>query len=88
MNIIEINFQKLRKSINEYILYNNHEICLCVDTIIRYNKPIILMNSKTLNFFNQKNKQYIINKNKTIPTIFGCYIAIAEWLPFGEVELK
>ncbi len=91
MNIIDINLEKLRKHINDYILYNNHDIFLSADTIVKYDKPIILMNNDMLNFLKTKNKYYITNENeniKNIPTIFGCYIAIANWLPFGEVELK
>jgi len=87
MNIIEVNFEKLKKYIDEYILYNNDGICLSVGTVIAYDKPIILMNNDTLNFLKTKNKYFTTN-NTNVPMVFGCYIAVAEWLPFGEVELK
>lgn len=85
MNIIDINYEKLRKNVNEYIMSNN-TIYTCQYEHIEYDKPIILMNNDTLNFLKGKNKDYI--KEKTNDLIFGCYIAIANWLPFGEVELK
>ena len=91
MNIIDINFKKLRECINDYILCNNHEIYLSTDIVIEYNKPIVLMNNDTLNLLKTKHKYYITNNSensKNVPTIFGCYIAIADWLPFGEVILK
>ena len=82
MNIIDINYEKLEKEIIEYTRLQT--------LYMQYKKPIILMNNETLKFLNQKNEHYIQNENKTksVPTIFGYYIAIAEWLPFGEVELK
>ena len=85
MNIIDINFEKLKTSINEYIMSNN-TIYTCPYEHIEYDKPIVLMNNDTLNFLKEKNKYYI--KEKTSDLIFGCYIAIANWLPFGEVKLK
>lgn len=90
MNIIDINYEKLKKEIDEYILSHNDGIYLCPESRIIYEKPIILMNNKTFKFLNQKNEYYIQNENKTkfVPMIFGCYIAIAEWLSFGEVKLK
>ena len=92
MNVININVEKIREHINEYILYNNPNIHLSIDTIVTYDKPIILMNNDTLNLLKRENKYYIINdninNNNVVPMIFGCYIAIANWLPLGEVELK
>ena len=92
MNIININLEKIREHINQYILYNNPDIRLSIDTVVTYDKPIILMNNDTLNLLKRENKYYIINdninNNNVVPMIFGCYIAIANWLPLGEVELK
>lgn len=90
MNIININYEKLKKEINEYMILHNDEIILCPESPIICEKPIILMNNETLKFLEQKNEYYIQNKSKSksIPMLFGCYIAIAEWLSFGEVKLK
>ena len=91
MNIININLEKIREHINQYILYNNPDIHLSIDTIVTYDRPIILMNNDTLNLLKKENRHYIIdnnNNNNNVPMIFGCYIAIANWLPLGEVELK
>lgn len=88
MNIIDINYKKLRERIADYILMNNSELYSCIDLYVPYDKPIILMNNETLKLLNERNKKYIKDTNKLIPTIEGCYIAIANWLPFGEVQLK
>lgn len=90
MNIININYEKLEKEINEYMILHNDEIILCSKSPIICEKPIVLMNNETLKFLRQENEYYIQNENKTksIPMIFGCCIAIAEWLSFGEVKLK
>ena len=82
MNIIDINYEKLKE---EIIRYGR------LQALNKYEEePIILMNNETLKFLNQKREQYMQNESKTksVPMVFGCYIAIAEWLPFGEVELK
>ena len=86
MNIIDINYEKLKE---EIIKYTRLPV-LNSESYIEYKEPIILMNNETLKLLNQKNEHYIQNKNiiKSVPMIFGCYIAIAEWLPFGEVELR
>ena len=89
MNIIKFDYNKFCKGINEYILTNNNsDIYLCPYTHIDFDKPIILMNSETLKFIEKETQTYIYTKKEKIPMINGCYIAIAEWLPFGEVELK
>ncbi len=91
MDIIDINYEKLRCNINKYILDNNENIFMCPDEHITYDRPIILMNEKTFKFLYEKNTNYINNckrKTETFPMIFGCHIAFANWLPFGEVELK
>lgn len=90
MNIIDIDYEKLRKNICEYIMSNN-TIYACPYEHITYDKPIILMNEKTLKLLREKEKNnYYINnfKDETVSMIFDCYIAIANWLSFGEVELK
>ena len=86
MNIIDINYEKLEEEIIKYTRLQ----ALNSKSYIEYKEPIILMNNETLKFLNQKNEYYIQNESKTksVPMVFGCYIAIAEWLPFGEVELK
>lgn len=91
MNIIKFDYNKLSKSIDEYILNNNTEdIYLCKDSYIKVNKPIILMNSETLKIIEKEAQIYVYSytKKEKIPMINGCYIAIAEWLLFGDVELK
>ena len=47
MNIIKFDYNKLSKSIDEYILNNNTDIYLCINSHINFDKPIILMNSET-----------------------------------------
>ena len=85
-NIIEINYDELKKAINNYICNNSEMLTLCPDTHITYNYPIILMNSETLNFLDKCIKN--TKENKSFSMIFGCYIAIADWLETGKVELK
>ena len=87
MNIINIDYEKLRKNINEYIMSNN-TIYACPYEHIVYDKPIVLMNNDTLNLLKEKNKYYIKEVKEENNLIFDCHIAIANWLPFGEVELK
>ena len=88
MNIIKFDYNKLSKSIDEYILNNNSDIYSCPHIHIDFDKPIILMNSETLKFIERETQTYICTKKEKIPMINGCYIAIAKWLPLGEVELK
>ena len=90
MNIIKFDYNKLYKSIDEYIINNNSDMYLCPYAHINFDKPIILMNSETLKFIEKETQiyTYIYAKKEKIPMINGCYIAIAEWLPLGEVELK
>ena len=86
MNIIDINYKKLRDSIGDYILANSEDLYACSNVHINITKPIVLMSEETLKFLD---KNYIINNpKKNFSMIFDCYIAIANWLPFGEVELK
>lgn len=87
MNIIDINYEKLGKSIDEYIISNN-ELFACPYVHITYDKPIILMSNDTFNFLKEKGYYIREEKNYPILTIHDCYIAIANWLSFGEVLLK
>ena len=89
-NTIKINYDELKKAINNYICNNSESLTLCPDTRITYNYPIILMNSETLNFLDKciKNTKKNTKENRSSSMIFGCYIAIADWLETGEVELK
>ena len=86
MNIIEINYNELQRAINNYTLNNSEILTLDPDTHITYNYPIILMNSETLKFLHKCIKN--TKENRSFSMIFGCYIAIADWLETGKVELK
>lgn len=56
--------------------------------VIITGKPIILMNEQTINFIIQQYSTFIKEKDtKYIKTMYGCHIAIADWLDFGEVQL-
>ena len=82
MNIINIDYEKLKEEIMEY---NIRLQTLNPEFYIKYNKePIILMNNETLKFLNQKNVYE--KKCKSVPMVFGYHIAIAEWLPFGRLN--
>lgn len=85
MNIIKIDMDKIQIAIQEYMTQQNN--------IIKEYPPIILMNKKTLSQIQEEYqsffKKYCKNYNlKSSKTIFGCHIAIADWLPFGEVQLR
>ena len=90
MNIIDINYKKLRDSIGDYILANSEDLYACSNVHINIIRPIVLMSEETLKFLNENNNNnYIINNpKKNFSMLSDCYIAIANWLPFGEVELK
>ena len=84
MNIIKIDMDKINIAIQEYMMQQ-------IDTINQY--PIILMNKNTLlqiqKDYQSFCKEYFKNYNlKFSKKIFGCHIAIADWLPFGEVQLR
>ena len=79
MNVISVNFNKLREEIDTFILNKNTGITLSPEMYIHYNMPVVLMNEET----------YHIMQDKIVDDkIFGCHIAIARWLSFGEVRLK
>lgn len=89
MNIIKIDLEKLNKMVDEYILSNNSSISMSIYTELDINRPIILMNKETLNQIKAKTIQHFDSIEKSsYPMFNGCYIAIADWLPFGEVQLK
>ena len=84
MNIIKIDMDKIEIAIQEYMMQQNH---------IMKKRPIVLMNKNTLSqiqeecqsFFKKYCKNDCLESSKTI---FGCHIAIADWLSFGEVQLR
>ena len=87
MNVIKIDMNKIRKMIDEYILNNGLSISVNEKLYIEY--PIILMNEQTLYQIKKENALFLLNNYKnSFKMLFGCHIAIADWLPFGEVELK
>jgi len=88
MNVIKIDMDKIKKAIDEYV-YQNTDLMFQINTIINYEYPIILMNEDTFLQI-EKESSFLLKGNlKHSPRkIFGCHIAIADWLPFGEVKLK
>ena len=87
MNIIKLEINKIQKMVNDYI-YHNTDWMFETGTIIHYNYPIILMNEDTLSQIEKQLLQCRIMINEKSPKkLFGCHIAIADWLPFGEVQL-
>lgn len=86
MNVIKIDMIKIKQAIQEYIYF--HTEWMQVDTIINYERPIVFMNEDT--FLQIKKEQSFLQDCCLKPQkkIFGCHIAIADWLPFGEVQLK
>ena len=89
MNFIDFKFneKKLQENILSYCENNNQYNPL----IFRENctvegMPVLLMNSDTLNFLSKKS--FSSEKENIITKFFGCNIAIANWLPFGEVDIK
>ena len=83
MNIISVNFSKLRNEIDAFILNRNENVTLSPEMYIHYNMPIVLMNEETYRLMQDK-----IVVSSDDDKIFGCRIAIARWLPFGEVKLR
>ena len=87
MNVIKIDMDKIKKAIDEYV-YQNTDLMFQINTIINYEYPIILMNEDTFLQI-KKESSFLLKDLKYSPRkIFGCHIAIADWLPFGEVQLK
>ena len=84
MNFIEFNEKKLRESISSYCENSNHLIFR--ENCIVEGMPVLLMNSDTLKFLNKK--YFLSEKENVISKFFGCNIAIANWLSFGEVDIR
>ena len=62
---------------------------MSIYTELDINRPIILMNKETLNQIKAQTIQHFdLIEKLSYPMFNGCYIAIADWLPFGEVQLK
>ncbi len=86
MNILNIDHKKIKTAIDAYIIENNPNLFLSTSQYLRIdNKPILLMNQETLNFLIKKS---IMPISPNSPKIFETNIAIANWLSFGEVEIK
>ena len=86
MNVIKINMNKIKRMIDEYIL--NNGLYISVNEKLNIEYPIILMNEQTLYQIKKENALLLNNYKNSFKMLFGCHIAIADWLPFGEVELK
>lgn len=89
MNVIKIDIEKIKQSIDEYIIHNT-EWMLQIDTKINYAYPIVFMNEDTLHLLQKESRslyQTTINLERCPKKLFNCHVAIADWLPFGEVKL-
>lgn len=86
MNVIKIDMNKIKQMIDEYILNDGLSMSISEKLDIKY--PIILMNEQTLYQIKKENTLFLNNYKNSFKILFGCHIAIADWLPFGEVELK
>ena len=54
-------------------------------------KPILLMSQETSNFLKNEFAMFSPPLEKQITNIeyfYGCHIAIADWIPFGEIEIR
>ena len=78
MQIFKIDWEK--------IFYN---ISLYQEETHYFKKPVVLMNENTFNYLT-KEFQNIINIKSFSPptTICGCNIGTANWLDFGEIEIR
>ena len=89
MNVIKIDMIKIKQAIREYIYYHTNWI-MQTNTTINFEYPIVFMNEDTFSQI-QKEQSFLIKEkcySKPQKKIFGCHIAIADWLPFGEIQLK
>lgn len=53
--------------------------------------PVLLINSQTFEILKKENEKIVksnIYKIQSIPQLFGCYVSIADWLSFGEVDIR
>ena len=78
MKILQIDFNKMREEVSHY--KNWHE----------NNNPIILINNDTIEYIKNLASNILNINSSDINTVewCGCKVAIANWLPFGEVELR
>ena len=82
-NILDININK----IHHLILEHEH-------STHNHDESVILMSYATLNFIKSSTDFYFFTfttpdiKDKSYNKICGCNIAIADWLDFGEVEIR
>ena len=76
MNIISIELEKVLAEIECYKKLNQNS------------EPIILMSNETKEFIINNSQFYYSTNKKTYHTLYGHKIAIANWLPFGEVQLR
>ena len=75
--------------------FNNKQISKDIECYIKlfHDKPIILMNLETSQFLTRENVMFYPEKNRQTRDIeyrrffYGCHVAIADWIPFGEVQL-
>lgn len=86
MNVIKIDMNKIKRMIAEYTL--NNGLYISVNEKLHIEYPIILMNEQTLYQIEKENALLLNNCKNSFKMLFSCHIAIADWLPFGEVELK
>lgn len=75
MNILKIDYDKLYSE-------------FWYQTYYKGNKIIFLMSQETLNFIKSQmfDLYFTSSKNKN-QKLFNCEIAIANWLPYGDVKL-
>ena len=82
MNLLTINEDKLIKLITYFQ----------VNEKVNREYPILLMNEETANILEEQTIERLlktdIKTDKKCKMFFGCHIAIADWLPIGEVQLK
>jgi len=77
-NIIKLNYSDTLQAINLYKKEFSKD-------------PVLLINSQTFEILKKEHEKIIepnIYKIQSIPQLFGCYISIADWLSFGEVDIR
>ena len=78
IKIIKFDNKKILESIECYIALFNK-------------KPILLMSQETSNFLKNEFAMFsppLEKQIKNIEYFYGCHIAIADWIPFGEIEIR
>ncbi len=87
MNIINIDLRTMQTKIEEYIK-NNEQIMIKKGSIsTKYPTPVLLMSQDTFKLIKNYNSLLLIEK-ESFTSIYGCYICIANWLPFGKVDIR